>query len=609
MKMKYFFLGMAITLATAWHLQAQGTAFTYQGRLDDGGNPANGSYDLTFALHSAASGPTQLGSTLSYTAVAVSNGLFTVTLDFGNRFPGDNRWLEIGVCTNGLGTFATLAPRQALTSAPYAIQANNAASATVATSANSVSAANISGVLADSLLSANVALRAGGNTFSDPQTMNGALAALGNVGIGNSSPPYPLSFSSTLGDKISLYGGLGTHFGFGIQPSVLQIHTDLAVNDIVFGYGQSSNFTETVRIKGIGRMGIGTTNPQQLLQVGDTSVTNSQGMIRLNSRSGAGLAARSWDIGVPETDEDLTGIGYSFVINDNGSGSTPEFMIKYGSGNVGIGTTNPTAKLEIAGSVKGTAFAGDGSALTGLSASSISGGTVADARLSSNVALRSAANTFTGNQTINGALTVTNTYSGIGDFRLYAYQGNGSNGTAFVQARDSSGTSSIDLVLRSQLNGVLIDALRIQSNGNIGIGTPTPGTKLEVAGEATMTVCNITSDRNAKERFKPVNAREVLNKVANLPITEWQYKTQGDARHIGPMAQDFREAFSLGRDDKHITSVDADGVALAAIQGLNEKLEEKLAEKAREVEDLKQSVVELRELVNRLTSTARPASR
>src|SRR5215475_16002569 len=87
MKMNYFFLGMAITLATAWHLQAQSTAFTYQGRLDDGGNPANGSYDLTFALCSAASGPTQLGA-VTNTAVAVSNGLFTVTLDFGNQFPG-----------------------------------------------------------------------------------------------------------------------------------------------------------------------------------------------------------------------------------------------------------------------------------------------------------------------------------------------------------------------------------------------------------------------------------------------------------------------------------------------------------------------------------------
>ena len=93
----------------------------------------------------------------------------------------------------------------------------------------------------------------------------------------------------------------------------------------------------------------------------------------------------------------------------------------------------------------------------------------------------------------------------------------------------------------------------------------------------TATVFTPTSDRNAKEEFTPIDARAVLNKVAQLPITEWRYKTQTDARHIGPMAQDFREAFGLGRDDKHITSVDADGVALAAIQGLNQKLESTLA--------------------------------
>jgi hypothetical protein len=101
---------------------------------------------------------------------------------------------------------------------------------------------------------------------------------------------------------------------------------------------------------------------------------------------------------------------------------------------------------------------------------------------------------------------------------------------------------------------------------------------LDVTGEITCVAVNITSDRNAKEQFKPVNARAVLDKVARLTISEWQYKTQSDARHIGPMAQDFREAFALGHDEKHITSVDADGVALAAIQGLNQKVEEKDAE-------------------------------
>lgn len=125
------------------------------------------------------------------------------------------------------------------------------------------------------------------------------------------------------------------------------------------------------------------------------------------------------------------------------------------------------------------------------------------------------------------------------------------------------------------------EVMRINGSGDVGIGTALPGIKLNVAGEISCVAVNITSDRNAKEQFKPVNARDVLERVARLPITEWQYKEHSDARHIGPMAQDFREAFALGRDEKHITSVDADGVALAAIQGLNEKVVEKDAELAR----------------------------
>ncbi len=80
-----------------------------------------------------------------------------------------------------------------------------------------------------------------------------------------------------------------------------------------------------------------------------------------------------------------------------------------------------------------------------------------------------------------------------------------------------------------------------------------------------------TSDRNKKENFEPVDSRAVLAKVAALPMSTWNYKTEdGKHRHMGPMGQDFRAAFGLGTDDKHITTVDADGVALAAIQGLYE---------------------------------------
>jgi trimeric autotransporter adhesin len=82
------------------------------------------------------------------------------------------------------------------------------------------------------------------------------------------------------------------------------------------------------------------------------------------------------------------------------------------------------------------------------------------------------------------------------------------------------------------------------------------------------------SDRNAKENIAAVNPREILERVAALPLATWNYKSQDRSiRHIGPMAQDFRAAFQLGENDRAIATIDADGVALAAIQGLKTKIE------------------------------------
>src|SRR6186997_3443544 len=79
------------------------------------------------------------------------------------------------------------------------------------------------------------------------------------------------------------------------------------------------------------------------------------------------------------------------------------------------------------------------------------------------------------------------------------------------------------------------------------------------------------SDRASKENLTAVNPRDVLERVAQMPISTWNYKSQDTSvRHIGPMAQDFAAAFQVGEDQRRITTVDADGVALAAIQGLNQ---------------------------------------
>jgi len=123
-------------------------------------------------------------------------------------------------------------------------------------------------------------------------------------------------------------------------------------------------------------------------------------------------------------------------------------------------------------------------------------------------------------------------------------------------------------------------------------GVPVSGVSLP-AGSGSWTTL---SDRNAKTRFAPVNPRELLDRVAQLPVQSWNYKSQSESvRHIGPTAQDFHATFNVGEDDQHIATVDADGVALAAIQGLNQKVEENEAR----IRELEATVRELKQLVGK----------
>src|SRR5258708_7333083 len=121
---------------------AQTSSFTYQGRLTDGGTAANGNYDLQFGLWDSASGGRQIGSAQTLTAVPVSGGVFTVTLDFGaNAFPGANRFLEISMRQTGISSFTLLTPRQQVTSTPYAIRSLSAAVADSAANATQLGGA------------------------------------------------------------------------------------------------------------------------------------------------------------------------------------------------------------------------------------------------------------------------------------------------------------------------------------------------------------------------------------------------------------------------------------------------------------------------------------
>jgi len=111
----------------------------------------------------------------------------------------------------------------------------------------------------------------------------------------------------------------------------------------------------------------------------------------------------------------------------------------------------------------------------------------------------------------------------------------------------------------------------------------TSGVRLSAGSSALATV----SDRNMKDNIRQVAVRDILSRLSRIPISRWNYKTQDSSiEHIGPMAQDFYAAFGLDDDDRHISTIDADGVALAAIQGLCELVKEKDAEIAVQQEQI-----------------------
>ena len=191
-----------------------GTAFTYQGRLTDGGSPANGEYDFRFKLYDAVSGGAQVGSTVSKENTTVTDGLFTVELNFGSgAFNGDARYLEIGVRPGASsGLFTTLSPRQALTPAPYALSLRPGASV-------------VGAIAGDNVVYAKNAATSGGGTGVAGEATATSGYNFGVRGVNHSTSGtgvYGWAGSSTSGTDGRPYGVFGySNRGHGVYGVTL----------------------------------------------------------------------------------------------------------------------------------------------------------------------------------------------------------------------------------------------------------------------------------------------------------------------------------------------------------------------------------------------------
>ena len=260
---------LVLLLAPQLAAFAQGTAFTYQGKLATGGNAASGNYDFTFALWNAKTGGAQQAATFATNAVPITDGSFLVTLDFGTAFTGSPLWLEIDVRTNGPGPFTTLSPRQALTPVPYALFAPNAGSAT-SVAPNSVTVAGIQNAAITALKIAPGQVVKSLNGLAD----NVALAAGPNVSLATNANTLTISAA---GGTAS--GGWSTSGNAGTSPT--------------------ANFLGTTDgqplVLKAGGVGVNTNNPQTALHVNGTVLATGF------AGDGSGLTNLSASVSAPFT--------------------------------------------------------------------------------------------------------------------------------------------------------------------------------------------------------------------------------------------------------------------------------------------------------------------
>lgn len=515
---------MLVALAALTHGQAP-QLINYQGRLVDGTNMVNGTVGMAIRLFNVSSGGSSLYEDSN--AVTVIDGLYSTIIgdqtNSGNFINAlTNASLYISVEVNG----TELSPRERVTSTPYSLATRGVLvvsdRVTVNPTLNKVdgtsSRSTIAGGQLNQIHVSASSFIGGGN---DNIITNSSPLSVISGGSANSISNATRSF---------IGGGEENKIGFTTHSAIPGGYQNTVGGggNAIIGAGMNNTNTGTASFIGAGFLNRITGGSYSFLGGGwlnwifssDTAmILGGNGNIISNGCSDATIAGGGNNrIGIGSTGSFIGGGGGHQILSN-----------AFGCAIVG-GSDNRIINMNY-----GVDFFFDDSI--------IAGGTF-------NTVLSS--HSFSaGNKTL-----VTNTGSFVwGDY---------SSTNLTTSTRDNS------WVVRAVGGARFITGIN-------NAGTATSGVSL-ATGSGTWTSL---SDRNAKENFGNVNTLEILAKVSSIPIQTWNYKTQDHSiRHIGPTAQDFKAAFGVGESDTGITTVDADGVALAAIQALarqNAELEEENA--------------------------------
>lgn len=516
---------------------AQNGLLQYQARLldPDTGHPLDGEFTMMFALYDIDEGGTPLWTETK--SVEAVNGLVhtllgDVTVLELTIFDGQPLWLGITVDADEEAT-----PRQRITSAGYALHAFDAgtlagmAATEFAEAGHTHDAGEISmGVLDDAVLPADLSRE--GHTHDADAITTGVL----------DDARIPASIART--------------------EDVWRLGGNAVLNDSAFGTVNSYALDFLVNNNRALRLEPHTTAPN--LIGGHPGNTAEPGVYGAAISGGGTSADQNW-------------VSANYGAIGGGRGNSVTGL----NANVGGGSQN------VAGGDRSAVGGGMSNQATGEQAT-ISGGT-------ENVAggVRSAIGGGRENEADGPGATIGGGFENMAGASYATVPGgraNHASGTfSFAAGHFARATHARSFVWsgRTQpppvtpMHSFADGSFSIIAPGGIWLGRTTEASEPLPTGVflLTSTGANLTntgvwtnaSDRNKKENFSPVNTREILDKVAALPITTWNYKVDEDTvQHLGPMAQDFYEAFGLGQDDTTLNSINTNGVALAAIQGLND---------------------------------------